>query len=59
MTLRIIVKTDSANMAANIGGGIQTISRTFEVEVPEVEKYLRHRESEYEFRQVIGVEVVN
>ena len=58
MTLRIIVRTDDANMAANVGGSVLTTYRTFDVELPEVEQFLLSLESRFEHRQVSGVEIV-
>jgi hypothetical protein len=38
--IRIIVRTDDAAMAANVGGNVQTDYRTFDVDAPAVEAFL-------------------
>lgn len=60
MTLRIIIRTDDANMAANVGGSVLVTYQTFDVEIPEVEAFLKALDGHvYENRQVVGVELVN
>ena len=56
--IRIIVRTDNAGMAANVGGSVLTEMRTFDVDVPEVDAFLRERLDTYQHRQVIGIEVL-
>lgn len=62
MTLRLIVRTDDGNMAAQIGGGVLVQYRTFDVDLPEVEAFLRaggsNSGNDYSFRQLVGAEVV-
>lgn len=63
MTIRIIVRTDDAAMACNVGGTVLSEFRTFDVELPELEAFLRgqpvaHPSTKYDHRQVIGVEIV-
>lgn len=59
MTLRIIVRTDDAWMPVQIGGTVQTIIKTFDIEAPVVEGYLREVLGQsYTQRQVIGVEII-
>lgn len=58
--LRIIVRTDNAGMAANCGGAVETTYRTFEMDAPELEAFLREPKSKnwtYAQRQVVGVEL--
>lgn len=55
--LRIIVQTDDANMAAHVGGNVHISHRTFDVELPELEAFLRDTANNYAQRRVIGVEV--
>lgn len=62
MSLRVIVETCDAGMAANVGGSVHRTLRTFDIEAPELEAFLRERFSispapSYCHRQVIGVEV--
>jgi hypothetical protein len=57
--IRIIIETCEAGMAANVGGSVQTSYRTFDVELPEVEAFLRQvKGSPYTERQVLGVELL-
>lgn len=58
MSLRIIVQTDDASMAANVGGNVLTTLRTYDIEAPELEMLLSAELGQYTHRQVIGVEVV-
>jgi hypothetical protein len=62
MTLRLIVRTDDAAMAANVGGSVHTEYDTFEIEAPEVERFLRtgkgSPEWTYAHRQIVGVELI-
>lgn len=59
--LRIIVRTDDASMAANVGGSVETTFATFDVEAPEVETFLSAKINhgvKYSHRQVVGIEVL-
>lgn len=58
--IRIIVKTDGAAMAANIGGSVESKVKTFDVECPVVEAFLREKlpNPGYSHRQVIGIEIL-
>ncbi|MGY3588061.1 hypothetical protein [Bradyrhizobium sp. USDA 4350] len=61
MTLRIIVRTDNAVQAAHVGGAVDTRYRTFDVDLPEIEAFLRDggiSENSFLIRQVVGVEIV-
>lgn len=63
--LRIVVQTSDCGMAANIGGHVENTIRTFDIELPELEAYLREHsdktemERRYTARNVIGVEVLS
>lgn len=56
--LRIIIRTDNANVAANVGGSVETTWRTFDVSLPEVERALRD-EHQLAHTQVVGVELID
>lgn len=56
--LRIIIRTDNANMAANVGGSVFVKYRTFDVSLPEVEHALRVDHSMGHV-QVVGVELID
>lgn len=62
MALRLIIRTDDANMAAHVGGDVLVQYRTFDVILPEVEEFLcavsRSGDHKFSHRQVVGVEVV-
>lgn len=58
--LRIIVRTDDASMAVNVGGAVHTSFRTFEIDAPELEAFLREptgKNWSYAGRHVIGIEL--
>lgn len=55
--IRIIVQTNDAGMAANIGGNVQIKHRIFDVDLPALEAFLREDVGTYAHRQVIGVEL--
>ena len=54
--IRVIVRTDDATMAANVGGVVHSQFKTFDIEAPQLEAYLNERMSTYLQRQVTGVE---
>lgn len=62
MSLRIIVRTDNMNHAAHVGAPVVTTYRTFDVDLPEVEEYLRaggyNEDGSFLVRQVIGAEEI-
>jgi len=61
MTLRIIIRTDDAGMAANVGGAVHTSLRSFETEWAELEAFLREPAAKkwtYTQRQTVGIELV-
>lgn len=56
MSIRIIVQTCDANMAAHVGGPVETTFTTFDIEAPALESFLRFKPNPG-LRQVIGVEL--
>jgi hypothetical protein len=63
--VRIIVQTSDAGMAANVGGNVETDVKSFDIEAPALEAYLRQYarskvrgEATYWHRSVIGAEVL-
>jgi len=64
MTLRVVVRTDDAGMAANVGGSVLSEFKTFDIDAPELEAFLREYTDRsktgtcYWHRQVIGAEVI-
>lgn len=60
--LRIVVQTDDASMAANVGGKVETKFRTFDIDAPELEAFLREPEGkkwQFTQRQAVGIEVID
>lgn len=55
--IRITIQTDNANMAVNVGGHVLSTLKTFILDAPELEAYLRV-EMLYQHRQIIGYEIV-
>ncbi len=56
--LRVIVRTNEASMAANVGGDVLTTLKTFPISDAALEEWLRRKLGVYEQTQVIGVEVM-
>lgn len=56
--LRIIMVEADAGMAVNVGGPVEVSYRTFDVEIPELEKALRDKTNRYRQRSVCGVELL-
>ena len=56
--LRVIVRTNEASMAANVGGDVLTTLKTFHISDAALEEWLRRKLGVYEQTQVIGVEVM-
>lgn len=54
--IRLIVREDNCGMAANVGGDVHTTYKTFDVDLPDLEAYLRVKETWTE-RRLIGVEL--
>ena len=57
--IRVVVETCDAGMAANVGGSVHTSIRTFDIEAPELEKFLRANMGTYGHRHVTGVECLS
>ena len=68
--LRVVVETCDAGMAAHVGGSVEKQVRTFDIDVPELDAFLREYTKAVEaakdadtgglywHRQVVGVEVL-
>lgn len=56
--IRFIVQTDDANMAVNVGGSVHTSYRTFDVDLPELEKHLKTG-GVYIERRLVGCELLS
>ena len=56
MSIRIIVRTDDAGMASNVGGAVLTRFKTFEIQAPELEEFLGEKLDMYGQRQIVGTE---
>lgn len=57
--IRIIVRTCDARMAANVGGEVETVYKTFDFDLPELERFMIDGASQtYSHRQIIGAEVL-
>jgi len=59
--IRVLVRTDDAAMASNVGGSVETTFRTFDIDAPDLESFLREPDkwtgTKYAHRQVVGVEL--
>lgn len=55
--ITVIVRTDDASMAANVGGSVHTVFKTFEIDAPDLERYLNEKMYNTQHRQVVGVEL--
>ena len=58
MALRVIVRTESADKAAHVGGSVDVDWRTFDIEAPEIEAYLAEKLPSLTYRQVVGIEPI-
>lgn len=60
--IRLIVRIDDAEMAANVGGSPQTTYRTFDIEHNEIEKLLTvggsNSSHEFSYRTIVGAEIL-
>ncbi len=57
--LRVIVRTDSCDMAANVGGAVYSEHKTFDMACPpDLADYLAEKMGSYSQRQIIGWEVL-
>lgn len=57
MSIRIVVEDADAGMAANVGGPVNVSYRTFDIEFPALEIFLR-KHIQYGHRRVIGTELL-
>jgi hypothetical protein len=55
--IRLILRDTDTGAAAHIGGPVDTIWRTVDVDLPEVEAWLRET-FEWHSREVVGVELL-
>ena len=58
MSIRIIVRTDDANMAANVGGSVYTSYKTFLIENNLIEDFLTRHNKGLSHAQIVGTEIV-
>jgi len=58
VTIRIIARSDNADMAANVGGSVLTSFKTFDIEHAELEEFLRAKHS-LSHQQVVGAELID
>ena len=57
--IRIIVRTDDAGMAANVGGDVLAKFRTFDLHLPELEAHINAvKGNSYAHAQIIGAEII-
>lgn len=62
MTIRIIVQTTDRTAAANVGGPVDILVKTFDIEAPELEAFLHAPIKDnwaYVHRQIVGAEVLS
>jgi hypothetical protein len=59
MSIRIIVRQSDEGAAMHVGGPVQTSHKTFDVDLPELEQFLRAEgQPTYIRRELIGVELL-
>ncbi len=56
--IRLIVQTDDAGMAANVGGSVHTDFRSFDLNHPVLEAFLRESGT-YVVRRLVGCELLD
>lgn len=59
MALRVIVTTSDATAAAHVGGPVNVTHKTFDIEAPEVEAFMRESMNDFCNRVLVGVEVID
>ena len=60
MSIRIIVREADVGAAMHVGGPVRSILKTFDVELPDLERYLRAEgQPDYVHREVMGVELLD
>jgi hypothetical protein len=57
MTIRIIVREVETGAACNVGGPVNVSHKTFDIDAPQLEAYLRVAQS-YTTREVVGCELL-
>lgn len=58
MSIRLIVRVDDANMAANVGGAVKTTYKTIDIENNMIEDILTAYNSGLSHAQIVGAEVI-
>lgn len=58
MALRVIITTSDATVAAHVGGSVNVTHKTFDIEAPEVEAFMREGMNEFSNRVIVGVEII-
>lgn len=56
--IRLVMRQDDMGHAANSGGPVVTEYKTFDIEAPQVETWLRENSGLYMQRQLVGIEVL-
>jgi hypothetical protein len=56
--IRIVCTRADAGMAANVGGPVTIHMKTFDVDLPEIEAWLKERGHTYEERTFTGIEII-
>lgn len=56
--IRLIMREDDMGHAANAGGPVVTQFKTFDVDLPAVEEWLRQSSGIYSQRQLAGIELL-
>lgn len=56
--IRIVVQESDAGMAANVGGPVTTIYRTFDVDAPDLVAVMSASCHSYKTRSIVGVEIL-
>ena len=57
--IRIILSTQCTAVASHIDGGkVEHRYNTFDVELPDVEKYINEHNGQYQHTEVVGLEIV-
>jgi len=57
--IRLILSEADAGMAANVGGPVTITYKTFDIDAPEVEAWLKSPTSSYAQRRLVGCEVLD
>jgi hypothetical protein len=54
----VVVRSSDVDAVVHAGGNASVTFRTFDIEAPALEEFLREKRSNYEDREVIGVELL-